>query len=206
MTKLRIIGDIHGNYSLYKKLVNDPNIDYSIQLGDFGYNYQCLDSIDPTRHFVIYGNHEDHSERCKYPHFLGNYGIKQIGTTRIFYLSGAYSIDRKTQEILGSWSPKEELSFEDLYRATLMYKDADPDILIAHEGPTEGIEALSLKGIQLEIEFPIKSPTQQTLQKMIQLSRPDKVFFGHWHQTGTATVKGTEYTCIGIDQYKDISV
>jgi len=54
---LRLVGDIHGRYETYFKLIE--SIPYSLQLGDMGFNYAPLvESVDPERHKFVPGNHD----------------------------------------------------------------------------------------------------------------------------------------------------
>lgn len=60
---LRLIGDVHGHYDDYLRLARGA--EYSIQLGDMGFNYAALNQLDPEHHQFVAGNHD-------------NYGYKQV--------------------------------------------------------------------------------------------------------------------------------
>jgi hypothetical protein len=61
VTYLRIIGDVHGYYQEYYKVVS--MMPYSFQLGDMGMDYTELNEaeLDPFRHVFISGNHDDYT-------------------------------------------------------------------------------------------------------------------------------------------------
>jgi len=46
MTKITFIGDVHGRIPEYLDLIKD--CEYSIQLGDMGFDYSLLKNIDAT--------------------------------------------------------------------------------------------------------------------------------------------------------------
>ena len=81
---LTIIGDCHGKYDKYKEIVN--NTKFSIQLGDFGFNYSILDEIDPSCHKIVAGNHDNYDKMENYPHFCGDFGILELNGIEAFFI------------------------------------------------------------------------------------------------------------------------
>lgn len=51
-----IIGDVHGKYEQYKRIC--AGTDYSLQLGDMGFNYDPITSLDANKHRFFGGNHD----------------------------------------------------------------------------------------------------------------------------------------------------
>lgn len=61
---LMIVGDVHGHYQEYLETIQLAN--YSLQLGDLGFNYTPLiisGEWSPTHHKLLPGNHDNYSIR-----------------------------------------------------------------------------------------------------------------------------------------------
>ena len=59
MIDLRLIGDIHGKYDHYLNLVKDCQ--YTLQVGDLGFDYEPIFHLDPEKHRFIGGNHDNYT-------------------------------------------------------------------------------------------------------------------------------------------------
>ena len=60
---LMIVGDIHGHYTEYLEAIRLAN--YSLQLGDLGFNYAPLvnnQKWSPAKHKFLPGNHDNYSK------------------------------------------------------------------------------------------------------------------------------------------------
>jgi hypothetical protein len=55
---LRVFGDVHGLITTYSQIANKSPC--SIQLGDLGFDYEKMLSLDPSRHVFIGGNHDNY--------------------------------------------------------------------------------------------------------------------------------------------------
>ena len=104
------IGDAHGKYDRYLQIAGER--DYTVQIGDLGFRYGCLDSLDPEHHKLVGGNHENYDTISNYPHYLGDCGFHTLDGTEFFYLRGAYSIDRDSRTIGVDWWAQEEIPIE----------------------------------------------------------------------------------------------
>ena len=107
MVHLRLIGDVHGDYPAYKRLLREAR--YSIQLGDLGFDYSDIADVDPEYHKFLPGNHEGYHKELQEgvrpeevqgdrfyeivgeqvyryvrlpPNFLGHYGVWKIPECR----------------------------------------------------------------------------------------------------------------------------
>ena len=63
MKNVTLIGDLHGKYKRYHEIIREKDRHpYTIQLGDFGFDYRTLDNVDPKNHVFIGGNHENYDK------------------------------------------------------------------------------------------------------------------------------------------------
>ena len=131
---LVLIGDIHGDAARYCGLIAGleaahPGC-YSIQLGDLQLPPEALADINPARHWFLRGNHDD-PERCrKDPHYLGDFGLIEVGDRAIFFVGGALPSPNEGGE---TWAP--ELSEPELEEAQACYAGAARriDLVLSHE-------------------------------------------------------------------------
>lgn len=76
--KLKIIGDVHGEVDRYKRICDHSNDCYmTIALGDMGFEkeYKRIESfnLDPTRHKILFGNHDYYPDLYKNNQSLFDY-------------------------------------------------------------------------------------------------------------------------------------
>ncbi len=190
---ITFIGDVHGKFEHYLNLIK--GCEYSIQLGDFGFDWSCLNGIDATHHKILGGNHDNYNECIKYPHYLGDYGLIHLNNLNVFFVRGALSIDRDFRREGVSWWRQEELSMRKCYEALDHYKEVKPNIVISHACPTSIIEEVT------ESSNIIISKTSQLLESMLELHCPDVWIFGHYHKTKTVLRGKTTFSCLGELEY-----
>ena len=199
---LRIIGDVHGKYSNYLKLIQ--NVDFSIQLGDFGFDYSVLDEkISPEIHKILGGNHDNYERQTdqfikQTPHFLKDFGIlevPQIG--QIFYVRGGFSIDYKNRQIGINWWPDEEVSQSVAMQIIDLYKETKPTLMISHECPAN-INNFVSNFSDIKPSF-----TSLLLQELYDMHQPDVWFFGHHHKDWIKHIGNTEFNCLNELSYCD---
>ena len=179
--KLRIIGDVHQKTKQYLKLIKET--DYSIQLGDFGFNYDCLDNVDSNFHKITSGNHDNMNIVHQYPHFLGDFGTYTIDNPQqipfdCFFIRGGYSIDKAYRTEGISWWANEELSWEQMNECVKEYKRVKPDVVISHECPAEIIPYVVQNNFNIT-----PSSTSRLLNELLTAHQPELWFFGHLHNT-----------------------
>lgn len=180
-----LIGDIHGQYKQYLDIITLPkyiNRD-SIQLGDFGFNYDCL-AEHPT-HKVLPGNHENYDLLLKHPNCLGNYGTYK----NIFFVRGAQSIDRKYRTEGVNWWRNEELSYKEFDEAINLYEKLRPEIVISHTCPKFVIPYLGGKSYW-------GSVTETALSMMWSIHQPLLWIFGHFHPSLKIEYSRTSFICL----------
>lgn len=208
--QIKIIGDVHGKFDAYKKLIEDAEA--SIQIGDFGFDVHwsklSRHKIDPDRHKIIPGNHDDYAflkedKLAKNWTFGKEYGEVEFFGLNFFFLRGAWSIDKKYRTPEYDWWEAEELTSEELDKAYDLYVKAKPEVMITHECPGQ-----SFDGISQIIFGAVWHPnrTSQMLQRMWEAHKPNLWIFGHWHKTGIWRIKETEFVCLNELEYIDYEV
>lgn len=192
-----LIGDVHGKFKDYKRKIrafeSEHPEGHSIQLGDFGFRTQHQSmrhgSIDTNKHKVLFGNHDDY-RFVGSRHSLGNFGMTR---ENIFYIRGAYSID-KVHRIEGkSWWPEEELNYSQFLAAYDEYTKIKPRFVISHDAPSRVVHELF--GIHT-VNYGHHSQTQNSLQHFFEAHQPEVWVFGHHHISVTKEINGTIFKCL----------
>lgn len=214
----RIIGDIHGDWYSYQMLV-DPALpdapERSIQVGDFfigmgGNDYwheriNAFHAAHPAHRFIR-GNH-DHPERCR----REMVGWIPDGTVEgdVMFLGGAFSIDWFKRQPGVNWWEDEEVAIEELYRLIDRHAEVKPRVMITHDAPISVAEALFVKtgrAVRKAQAVTVPTLTSYALETMFALHQPEVWFFGHWHHTVEADIRGTHFHCLGINDYVDFDL
>lgn len=205
---VRFIGDVHGKFTSYKKIIKD--VPFSIQVGDMGVGFRRnngdliwssnppYDAMSKGKHLFIRGNH-DNPEICKKQKFWIEDGSSVKG---IFCLGGATSIDKayRTQGI--DWWPDEELSYLELERLIDKYISLKPKIVCTHECP-ESVANEILSTLN-KIKIKDGSRTRQALEVMFHHHQPEYWVFGHWHTSLRFQRGRTIFQCLNELEYVDI--
>ena len=206
---LRIIGDVHGKMEDY--LVLADAAEYSVQVGDMGFEYHALTRfLEPDRHKVLGGNHDNytfHEGRfiMQTPHFLGDYGVHTIpGFGDFFYVRGGYSIDYMYRKEGESWWPMEQITYAQGMTALETYKEIKPEFVITHECPASIVELVS--GVKTWDGVLIRpSMTANLLEAMFDAHQPKLWLFGHHHRDWFMNVRGTNFRCLRELGYVDLN-
>jgi len=188
LSKIAIISDIHGKWNKYLQILKDLDAENisSIQLGDFGiYDENDIFEI-PIQHKFFVGNHDNRTLAKTHPNCLGDYGMLKNG---IFFISGAFSIDKDERTIGFDWWDDEELSYQELEKVISLYEESKPNVVVSHDCPADIYNFFGYVG---------KSRTAQALQSMFQIHQPDKWIFGHHHIDFMSHYDGTEFHCLGV--------
>lgn len=182
-----VIGDVHGNINSFEKIIYQHKGD-SIQLGDFGFKKHhdyFLNNFDLESNSVLFGNH-DYYPYLREPHSLGDYGCDHLG--ELFFVRGAYSIDKHIRTIGVDWFENEEMTYQTFKDVINKYELVKPKIVISHDCPQSLRE--SLFGIHE------KSMTSNGLQAMFEIHQPDLWIFGHHHKSKNVNINGTNFRCL----------
>lgn len=183
---MTFIGDVHGNFDAYEKIVMLH--DDTLQVGDFGIGFPGWENKQftwPMRHRFIRGNH-DNPEVCRaHPNYLGDYGHLVEG--RIFFISGALSIDQQWRLPGFDWWHDEELSVPELEWVYEYYCQYKPDIVVSHMLP----QRIQQKIFHFKPEYPCR--TSRMLEVMFNQWQPKLWVCGHYHLAKTVKVSGCEF-------------
>lgn len=190
-----VIGDIHGKTDRYLKLLGRHRGEPSVQLGDFGIGFPGdeLPTL-PGYAWFIRGNHDNPEVARSHANYLGDFGSRTIDGIRIFFLSGAWSCDQWHRTEGVNWWRDEVLSVAELQAAVDLYGKLKPEIVLTHDGPDEAVR--SLLGDQPAHKELTRTSTGKALNAMLDVHRPAKWIFGHWHTRFRRRIGGTEFRCL----------
>lgn len=113
-------------------------------------------------------------------HFLKDFGtweVPDFGT--IFYVRGAWSIDKDWRTNNVSWWEDEELTYQQCVNAIEAYEKLKPDFVVTHTVPESIIRYIPFNRMFGDQIY--RNRTEQMLENMYQLHQPKKWIFGHWH-------------------------
>jgi hypothetical protein len=207
----RIIGDIHGKYEPYKKIIE--GCEKSIQVGDYGVGFGSGIKRDfyserekferfgphgwtPGPHRFIRGNH-DNPEACREnPNWIPDGTIEG----NVMFIGGALSIDKEWRVPNIDWWEDEEVSYNQFDMLISKAQINRPSVMITHDCP-ESIIPLIFKNA-----LPIKSRTQAALDSIFNYAPPKLWIFGHWHQTMQVVINDTQFICLGELNHVDIDL
>jgi len=192
-----VIGDCHSLFPAYLRILKHH--EYTLQLGDFGFEYSVLDKVDATKHRVMAGNHDNPDLLLKQPHCLGRYGNSILNGVPFFFVSGGYSIDWKERTSGLDFFPNEELTIKEAVECCQLYREIKPDIVISHEGPYKVVDKMFPDRTVLQNwGYPDywHSQTSELLQTLFDIHKPKLWVFGHHHKKITRQVGRTTFQCI----------
>ena len=188
--KTAIIGDVHGRTDMYVQMV----VDYkqSIQVGDMGVGFTGTILPVMDNHRFINGNHDNPKLCSQHPNWIPYGKVETINDQTWFFMGGALSIDKHLRTPGVSWWPEEELNYNQLNRMINIYETAKPDVVITHDCPDS-----IAKQLFTYVENPdLSSRTRQALDTMLSIHRPAKWIFGHWHESRSVAIYGTDFICL----------
>ena len=197
--KLRLCGDWHGDAKAINNAKQSLNkYDLIVQLGDYGAGFSAeryLDSIDSDKLKILFGNHDCYSTLARFPHALKRFGILEFNNKKIFYVGGAYSIDKDFRTPGLSWWSDEELSYKEINECLELYENScnEIDIILSHDCPIN-IGQCMLKS------WPIEGSTNKLLYEIWKIKEPDKWFFAHWHRQFEKKIGNTLFRCVNINE------
>ena len=216
MSKLvRLIGDVHGKYMPYKRLIE--GVSDSIQVGDMGAGFRHTVGqhigdyyANPPHMHMKRGNHRFIRGNHDNPAFCRNHsqwisdGSMENG---VMFVGGALSIDKQFRQEGFSWWPDEELSVGELMLLTDRYIGERPRAMITHECPEDIalFEMARLSG-STKLDPRFASRTRQAFQSMWSAHSPELWVFGHWHRSFDQVCNGTRFICLAELEPLDIEL
>jgi len=175
---IQFLGDVHG------KIAQIPNCGINtIQVGDLGVGFASCKNL-PDNFRFIRGNHDNPSLCRKMPEYLGDFGYAM--DERLFFVSGADSVDAKYRTIGIDWWADEELSWSQWDVVVESYHGAQ--IVVSHDCPQ--FVAEQFFGITH------KSLTRWGLELMYNKASPKFWVFGHHHKSMRESIGNTTFICL----------
>jgi predicted phosphodiesterase len=201
MNKITIIGDLHGKYDKYHKIIRQTDkYPYTIQIGDFGFKYDTLKNVDHTKHVIIGGNHDNYDICYNYPHFLSDYGyMVNFNGIDFFYYRGAYSIDRQYRTIGIDWWQNEQVTIDQFMKARELYRQIKPKIMITHDCPDFMVPRYIGPHSRM-----YENITNWALGELFKIHEPKLWLHGHHHLSSTITYGKTKFVCLDELETYDI--
>jgi len=203
-----LIGDIHGLFWDYKSIIKSRQTKRSLQLGDFGLGFRDTMTFPNMSdvegdHLFIRGNHDNPAVCRADKHYAGDFGVLEGNFIdgnfdKLFFISGAWSIDYMHRTPNVSWWEDEQLSQEELSNAIDKYKEEQPDIVCSHDCPT--IVLHHLHGSRV-----IPTRTSQAMDIMFLERKPSYWIFAHHHVSWRLNIDGCTFICLNEMETLDIS-
>jgi len=186
------IGDVHGLFKAYNLLTK--RLPASIQLGDMAIGFPGSTAVAEQMYFpedlkyrFIRGNH-DCPEACrKKKNYLGDFGY--LETEKIFFVSGAWSIDKELRVVGVSWWEEEELSREQADAALVLYDKVRPQVMATHDAPYRAYPNLG-------ISYGTRNRTSALLDAMLDVAEPEWWIFAHHHQNRSFQIGKTVFRAL----------
>lgn len=204
---MRFIGDIHGKWIQYEKVIKDA--EQSVQIGDFGMGMpfiwehveaaaytQVNNAMDAGHHRFIRGNH-DSPIMCEGNNRWIEDGLVEDG---VMYVGGAHSIDSQWRTRDYDWWEDEELSYLELGDMIAKYDDIKPKVMVTHDAP----DIIAQQLFRYNKAYP--SRTRTAFETMFEIHKPEMWIFGHWHRSRKTTILGTEFICLAELEAMDLDL
>ena len=205
--RLRLLGDVHGDIRPVIKQYDRSDYDQLIQVGDFGFRdtySKYLKLFDSEKLRILPGNHDDYDALVEpeyAPYFLGDYGLLDGTDGKVFYVRGAWSIDKAYRREGVSWWKNEELSFRQTYECLDLWEQvgANVEVVLSHDAP------INIATFVLG-QYPIETTTGKLLYEMWKMHQPKFWFFGHHHKNWAKKYGLTTFRCLNINEATTIEV
>lgn len=190
--KVAFISDVHASWETYAEIC--AKHEHTIQVGDFGMGFENQHRKVPyltPNHRFIRGNHDDPAKCKAHPNYIPDGTIEVIGSTKVMFIGGAYSIDRHVRTEGLNWWNDEQLSYDEFQRLIDLYEEERPDMMVTHNCPEDFARRFILGAHKPA--YP--SVTGQAFTIMRQIHSPRIWMFGHWHLNIDIEFEGTRFLC-----------
>lgn len=191
---ITFIGDVHGKFSQYVETCYQHG--KTIQVGDYGLGFsQKVDESmlkwgkDFPKNRFIRGNHDNPAVCQKAQNYIedGHYDEK----LDMFFVGGAYSIDKKLRTEGINWWKDEEVPLEKWEDITNKYRETKPSIMVTHDCPQSVVYY-----VKPEAFSDVPSLTRNRLEELLGYHKPELWVFGHWHTSFDMEIHGTRFVCL----------
>lgn len=196
-----MIGDIHGDFAVYKAMLD--GCEASVQVGDFGVGFgePYPDGIGPSHRFIR-GNHDDRKICRNIPNWIVDGEVEEGALGKRMFIGGAWSIDWAYRTPGRDWWDDEELNQREWEELMPIYAEAKPAVMITHDIP------MRIREQVIHNQFNGIGPTRTSfyLQEMLNLHQPKLWFHGHHHTSYVTTLEGCQFVGLGINAYIDVEI
>lgn len=203
MREMTFVGDVHGKYGPYKKIIKRTSP--SIALGDMGVGFRHYSGPNdgepaanpPYNTMVandarfIRGNH-DNPLVCRNHNQCIKDGTIEDG---VMFIGGAYSIDRAYRHESYDWWEDEQLSHSELNEILDKAIEEKPFMMVTHDCPMNVAPEIFTNRM-VHKDF-YASRTNQMFQSLFEIVKPRCWAFGHWHISTSKIIDKTKFICLG---------
>ncbi len=206
---VRFIGDTHGKFNTMGIMMQQAR--KSIHVGDVGIGFtkygdrnifKKYDTISGD-HTFIRGNHD---KLFNIKHHFKDYWNKDgsyDADNDIFFVGGAWSIDKRYRTENVDWWKDEEIHEGLFDRILSSYSIIKPSIVVSHDIPKHITPYLYKFGYYDTI---YSNTTNVYLERMFYAHQPKLWICGHWHDKSVKNVLGTDFVVVGMDSCIDIDL
>lgn len=191
---MKLIGDVHGKYGPYKRLIKD-NRD-TIQVGDLGLGFRRwphgefttnppYDEMVRANAMFIRGNHDNPGVCRNNTQWIEDGHIEGD----VMFIGGAHSIDWHLRDEDFSWWRDEEISEEKMLECTESLNKVKPRMMVTHDCPGSVVPYMPKA-------YKPSSRTSLFFDVLWQQHQPDLWVFGHHHNSFDQVMNGTRFVCL----------
>ena len=216
MKDIIIMGDVHAEFGKLNTFVNRKHPAMILSVGDFGYwprwGWQLwhpnsrtkkdipVPKMKNTNLYFADGNHEDHESLRALTNnevFPNVFYMKRGSTMTlpdgrvVLFMGGASSYDKESREQGLDWFPEENISYSDIHNLDVNMK---VDIVISHTCPKEFPIEEHKKGYTSTLRC--NDCNRDALSHILEIYKPSRWYFGHWHTYATGYNNGCKWTCL----------
>lgn len=203
---IRIIGDVHGKYKHYKKIIKESPYP-TIQVGDMGVGFMNSNTgkmmtnpphktmVDNNARFIR-GNHDNPFVCKKHSQFINDGHVEN----NIMFVGGADSIDKEWRTEGFDWWKDEQVSREDFIEIINKFEKQKPKIMITHDCPW------SLYTQIHKHVYKVRNDTANAFDIMFSVYKPKLWIFGHHHKSFDKNILGTRFICLNELEFIDLDI
>lgn len=158
--------------------------------------------FDPQKLRVLAGNHDDYDAIPDFEEFfLGDFGTVPGTDDKVFFVRGAWSIDKEYRIPGVSWWEQEQLSWKQANECLDLYESLKNkvEVVLSHDCPIPVANSI-LK------HYPQETLTGKLLYEMAKIHEPEAWYFGHYHVCWQKRMGRTHYRCLNINEAVTIEV
>ena len=211
---IKIIGDIHGDYSVISKHASTyDDVTAIIQVGDFGWHRRAFEyfneypllrpvyAIDGNHEYFEWIDYEEVTEIVPNLFFVPRGSVLKLDGRRIGLRGGAASVDKAYRLSRGiHWDGRENITSEQFERLADV---TEVDVLITHCPPQSVIQAhFNPQNLVDYFGLPItwRDPNADLIQTLWDRLGNPMIYSGHMHKS----VIGPNYRILDIDEAVDM--